>query len=68
MGAPVATRVRTKGWLPLDMRGAETPWTDDFSWMWISRVGAFLKHADGDVVKISPRVAERIRHRLPLTG
>jgi hypothetical protein len=36
--------------------------------MWVSRVGSFLKRADGQIVEIAPRIASRIRHRLPLTA
>ena len=35
-GTRVARPVGSKGWLPVDFRGAETPWTDAYSWMWIS--------------------------------
>lgn len=68
MGAPVARAVGAKGWLPIDFRGAETPWTDSYAWMWISKAGRYLKHPYGDVMRISLGTARRIRARLPLTG
>jgi hypothetical protein len=66
MGTPVGRATGAKGWLPIDLRGGETPWTDAYSWMWISKAGGFLKHPDGDVRKISLRLAQRVRNRLPL--
>ena len=67
-GAPVLIAVGAKGWLPIDFHGGETPWTDAYAWMWISKAHAYLKHPDGDVLRISPSLAGRIRHRLPLDG
>ncbi len=65
-GVPVATPVGAKGWLEIHMGGAETPWTDGRTSMWISRVGSFLRHGDGDVVKIVAPLADKVRRRLPL--
>ena len=67
IGVPVATWSGAKGWLPIYMWGSDTPWTDGLNYLSISRTGSFLKRADGDVVRIPARVADRIRHRLPLT-
>jgi hypothetical protein len=68
IGTPVATWRGANGWLPIYIWGSDTPWTDGLNFMSISRAGSFLKRSDGDVVKIPARVADRIRHRLPLTG
>jgi hypothetical protein len=68
IGAPVATWPGARGWLPIYMWGSDTPWTDGLNFMSISRAGSFLKRGDGDVVKIPARVADRIRHRLPLSA
>ncbi len=67
-GTLVARAVGAKGWLAVDFRGGETPWTDAYAWLWVSRTGRYLKHPDGDVVRIPLRLAQRIRLRLPLTG
>ena len=66
IGVPVATWSGANGWLPIYIWGSDTPWTDGLNFMSISRNRSFLKRADGDVVKIPARVADRIRHRLPL--
>lgn len=66
IGVPVATWTGAKGWLPIYMWGSETPWTDGLNFMSISKAGSFLKRGDGDILKIPARVADRIRHRLPL--
>lgn len=65
-GAAVARASGAKGWLPIDFRGGETPWTDAYSWLWISRARGYLKRPDGDVQRIPTSLANRIRHRLPL--
>jgi hypothetical protein len=66
LGVPVATWTGANGWLPIYIWGAETPWTDGLNFMSISRAGSFLKRGDGDVVEVPARIADRIRHRLPL--
>lgn len=68
LGRPVAGPVRSMGWLPVDFWGAETPWTQCLYCLWVSKAGAWLRRADGDVVAIPMRVAERVRARLPFTG
>lgn len=66
MGVPTANPPRVGRWLSIDWWGGKTPWTDGlWGFMSISRAGPYLRR-DGDVVRIRPRVADRIRHRLPL--
>jgi len=52
-------------WLPVDMWGPDSPWTKCVDCLLISRGGAYLKRS-GDVVSIPSRIADRVRHRLPL--
>jgi hypothetical protein len=65
MGTSVAS-ADTRGWLPVDTWGAETPWTQCYDCLWVSRTGAYLKRSGGDLLRIPARTAERVRHRLPL--
>jgi hypothetical protein len=68
MGRSVTTPAPARRWLPVDFWGAETPWTQCMYCLWISRTGAWLRRADGDVVAIPMRIANRVRARQPLTG
>ncbi len=68
MGNPVARAVGAKGWLPVDFRGSESPWSDAYAWIWVSRSSHYLKHPDGDIVSIPLQSARCIRARLALTG
>jgi hypothetical protein len=65
MGTPVAA-ASTRGWLPVDMAGPETPWTRCYDCLWVSRTGAWLKRSDGTLLSIPSRIAYLVRHRLPL--
>jgi hypothetical protein len=63
-GTPVAT-AEVRHWLPVDMWGPNSPWTKCVDCLLVSRSGAYLKRS-GVVMSIPHRVADRIRHRLPL--
>jgi hypothetical protein len=67
MGTLARSPVRAKRWLDIDIFGGNTPWTDGRYWMWVAKTGPYMRHVDGDVMRISPRVASRIRQRLPLS-
>jgi hypothetical protein len=65
-GTPMANPPHVRRWLAIDWWGGKTPWTDGlWGFMSVSRTGPYLKR-DGDIVRIRPRIADRIRHRLPL--
>ncbi|HEV8250197.1 MAG TPA: hypothetical protein VGQ15_09515 [Gaiellaceae bacterium] len=64
MGTPVPG-ANTRTWLPVDMWGPDTPWTNCVDCLLVSRTDAYLKRS-GDVMRIPLRIAYRVRHRLPL--
>lgn len=54
------------GWLPVYLYGTpETPWTDGFDSLAVSRKGSFLRR-DGQVVRIPAAIARKVRARQPL--
>jgi len=58
-------RVR-RTWIPVRLSSATpSPWTDDGCYLWVSRRGSLVKR-DGEIVRVSARLAEQIRRRLPL--
>jgi hypothetical protein len=65
MGAPVSSVVGVKGWIRLSIWAGDSPWT---ATMWISSDKSFLDRGGDQIVRLPPRVASLIRHRLPLPG
>jgi hypothetical protein len=65
MGTPVTRAVGAKSWIRLLVWTGDSPWS---AIMWISKSNSFLDRGGGQIVQLSPKVADRIRHRLPLTG
>jgi len=69
-GTPTVRWPRSVVWVPLQIFGslgnAPTPWTDGINSLWIARKGGYLRR-DGQVVRISPTLARRIRARLSLS-
>jgi hypothetical protein len=68
MGRLARGSVRVNSWLDIGIFGGDTPWTDGQYWMWVAKNGPYVRHVDGDVMRVSPRIASRIRHRLPLVN
>ncbi|MCW2975869.1 MAG: hypothetical protein JWM06_1150 [Actinomycetia bacterium] len=65
IGTPVASPPATTEWLGIWLHGGTSPWNDGMSSFWISKKGSLLKR-DGQVLRISPAIAKRIRAHLPL--
>jgi hypothetical protein len=66
IGRPVASPPASTVWLGIWLHGGTSPWTDGMSSFWISKTGSLLKR-DGQVLRISPAIAKRIRAHLPLS-
>jgi hypothetical protein len=66
IGTPVvASPPASTRWLGIWLHGGTSPWNDGMSSFWISEKGSLLKR-DGQVLRIPPAVAKRIRAHLPL--
>jgi hypothetical protein len=65
IGTPVVSPPASTAWLGIWLHGGTSPWNDGMSSFWISEKGSLLKR-DGQVLRISPAIAKRIRAHLPL--
>ena len=67
LGTPVPQKRVAGGWLPIMLIGSSTPWTDGNNRLWVSRRGSYVRR-DGELVRITAAIAERIRRAAPIPG
>jgi hypothetical protein len=65
IGTPVESVPSSTVWLAIWLHGGTSPWNDGMSSFRISKTGNLLKR-DGQVLRISPAIAKRIRAHQPL--